>query len=39
MIDAEDLKIKVKGRAHAYNLEPQDIMKCISLKDFCIEFQ
>lgn len=27
MIDAEDLKIKVKERAHAYNLEPQDIMQ------------
>jgi len=27
VIDAEDLKIKVKERAHAYNLEPQDIMQ------------
>ena len=27
MIDAEDLKIKVKERAHVYNLEPQDIMQ------------
>ncbi len=27
MIDAEDLKIKVKEKAHAYNLEPQDIMQ------------
>lgn len=27
MIDAEDLKIKVKERGHAYNLEPQDIMQ------------
>lgn len=27
MIDAEDLKIKVKERAHAYNSEPQDIMQ------------
>jgi len=27
VIDAEDLKIKVKERAHVYNLEPQDIMQ------------
>lgn len=27
MIDAEDLKTKVKERAHTYNLEPQDIMQ------------
>lgn len=27
MIDAKDLKIKVKERAPAYNLEPQDIMQ------------
>lgn len=27
MIDAEDLKIKVKEKAHAYNLEPQNIMQ------------
>ncbi len=27
MINAEDLKIKVKEKAHAYNLEPQDIMQ------------
>ena len=27
MIDAEDLKIKVKEKAHTYNLEPQDIMQ------------
>ena len=27
MIDAEDLKTKVKEKAHTYNLEPQDIMQ------------
>ncbi len=27
MIDAEDLKIKVKTKAHENNLEPQDIMQ------------
>ena len=27
MIDAEDLKIRVKEKAHACNLEPQDIMQ------------
>ena len=27
MIDAEDLKIRIKEKAHTYNLEPQDIMQ------------
>ena len=27
MINADDLKTKIKERAHIYNLEPQDIMQ------------
>ena len=36
-IDAEDLKIKIKTKAHENHLEPQDIMQMYFLKDYYIE--
>ena len=34
VIDAEDLKIKIKTKAHENHLEPQDIMQMYFLKDY-----
>lgn len=31
MLDAENLKIKIKTKAHENNLEPQDIMQMLHM--------
>lgn len=36
VINAEDLKIKIKTKAHENHLEPQDIMQMYFLKDYYI---
>ncbi len=39
MLNAENLKIRIKAKAHENNLNPQDIMQMYFLKDFYIVYQ
>ena len=36
VIDAEDLKLKIKSKAHENHLEPQDIMQMYFFEDYYI---